>query len=102
MTGYLTTNDTPGAHTDSWYAATAGTVPDHPELKGETRADVCVVGGGYAGLSAALHLAERGLDVVLVEATRVGWGASGRVGGRGGPWRRRELRSPRHELRSPR
>ncbi len=60
MGGYLTTNDTPGEHAKSWYAATAGEVPDHPQLKGDTRADVCVVGGGYGGLSAALHLAGRG------------------------------------------
>jgi len=81
MAGYLTTNDAPGQHAASWYAATAGEVPDHPELQGDTRADVCVVGGGYGGLSAALHLAERGLDVALVEANRIGWGASGRNGG---------------------
>ena len=82
--GYLTANDRPGAHAASWYAATAGPVPEHPPLAGETRADVCVVGGGYAGLSAALHLAERGYDVVLLEANRVGWGASGRNGGQVG------------------
>ncbi|MEO1458537.1 MAG: FAD-binding oxidoreductase [Pseudomonadota bacterium] len=81
---YLTANDRPGAHAASWYAATAGPVPEHPPLAGETRADVCVVGGGYAGLSAALHLAERGYDVVLLEANRVGWGASGRNGGQVG------------------
>ena len=81
MTGYLTTNDTPGVHARSWYAETAGPLPDHPRLEGELRADVCVIGGGYAGLSAALHLAERGFDVVLVEANRIGWGASGRNGG---------------------
>jgi gamma-glutamylputrescine oxidase len=81
VTGYLTTNDTRGAHADSWYATTAGDIPGHPELTGEVRADVCVVGGGYAGLSAALHLAERGFDVALVEANRIGWGASGRNGG---------------------
>ncbi|MCH8166930.1 MAG: FAD-binding oxidoreductase [Proteobacteria bacterium] len=91
MTGYLTTNDTPGEHTASWYAATAGEVPDHPELQGDTRADVCVVGGGYGGLSAALHLAERGLDVALVEANRVGWGASGRNGGQVGIGPRAEM-----------
>ncbi|MEL6477515.1 MAG: FAD-binding oxidoreductase [Pseudomonadota bacterium] len=79
--GYLTANDRPGIHADSWYAATAGAFPDHPAVQGEIRADVCVIGGGYAGLSAALHLAERGVDVVLVEANRVGWGASGRNGG---------------------
>jgi gamma-glutamylputrescine oxidase len=81
VTGYLTANDTPGRHATSWYAETAGQIPDHPELQGEHRADVCVIGGGYAGLSAALHLAERGLSVALVEANRIGWGASGRNGG---------------------
>ena len=66
VTGYLTTNDTPGVHAKSWYAETGGEMPDHPELTGAQRADVSVVGAGYGGLSAALHLAERGLDVVLV------------------------------------
>jgi gamma-glutamylputrescine oxidase len=78
---FLTANDRPGAHPASWYAATVTPPDDLPQLAGETRADVCVVGGGYAGLSAALHLAEAGLDVVLLEAHRVGWGASGRNGG---------------------
>jgi gamma-glutamylputrescine oxidase len=82
--GYLEANDRPGEHAASWYAETAGPLPDHPPLAGETRADVCVIGGGYAGLSAALHLAERGRSVVLVEANRVGWGASGRNGGQVG------------------
>ncbi len=91
MGGYLSTNDTPGVHAASWYAATAGEVPDHPRLEGDTRADVCVVGGGYGGLSAALHLAERGLDVALVEANRVGWGASGRNGGQLGIGPRAEM-----------
>ncbi|MEM7178529.1 MAG: FAD-binding oxidoreductase, partial [Pseudomonadota bacterium] len=91
MSGYLTVNDTPGAHADSWYAASAGEFPSHPALRGEIRADVCVVGGGYAGLSAALHLAERGIDVVLVEAHRLGWGASGRNGGQLGIGPRAEM-----------
>ncbi|MBY8977879.1 FAD-binding oxidoreductase [Rhodobacteraceae bacterium NNCM2] len=91
MTGYLTLNDTPGEHANSWYAASAGVMPDHPKLEGEVRADVCIVGGGYAGLSAALHLAERGIDVVLVEANRVGWGASGRNGGQLGTGPRAEM-----------
>ncbi len=68
-------------HPESWYAASASPAPDHPGLAGELTADVCVVGAGYTGLSAALHLAERGYDVVVVEAERVGWGASGRNGG---------------------
>ncbi|MEL6264253.1 MAG: FAD-dependent oxidoreductase, partial [Pseudomonadota bacterium] len=54
---YLTANDTPGRHAQSWYAETAGHMPERASLAGDTRADVCVVGGGYAGLSAALHLA---------------------------------------------
>ena len=65
----------------SIYAATSAPALDAPELVGEQSCDVCVVGGGYTGLSAALHLAERGYDVVLLEARRVGWGASGRNGG---------------------
>lgn len=69
------------AHVESYYAATANDAPEYPELAGEVRADVCVVGGGYAGLSTALNLAERGFDVALVEARRVGWGGSGRNGG---------------------
>ncbi|HEV7368282.1 FAD-binding oxidoreductase [Arenibaculum sp.] len=69
------------AHAPSWYAATALSQPDHPRLEGDVSCDVCVVGAGYTGLSAALHLAERGYDVVVLEAERVGWGASGRNGG---------------------
>ncbi|MCK0207560.1 FAD-binding oxidoreductase [Starkeya koreensis] len=68
-------------HPASWYAATAHPLPAFPSLAGTVRADVCVIGGGYTGLSAALHLAEAGLDVVLLEAGRVGSGASGRNGG---------------------
>ncbi len=93
MGGYLTTNDKAGLHPQSWYAATATPLPDHPELTGEVRADVCVVGGGYAGLSAALHLAGRGLDTVLVEANRIGWGASGRNGGQLGIGPRADMHS---------
>jgi gamma-glutamylputrescine oxidase len=62
-------------------------------LQGETRADVCVVGAGYTGLSAALHLAERGLDVVVLEAHRVGFGASGRNGGQLGSGQRQDQAS---------
>lgn len=68
-------------HPTSWYAATANRSSPLPPLQGGARADVCVIGGGYTGLSAALHMAEAGLDVVLLEAGRVGSGASGRNGG---------------------
>src|SRR3982750_3463763 len=65
----------------SYYAATTSRMPPRAALAGAIRCDVAVVGGGLAGLSAALELAERGLDVVLLEARECGWGASGRNGG---------------------
>jgi len=68
-------------HARSWYAATANEAPAHPALVGEASCDVCVVGAGIAGCATALELAERGYRVVLLEAERVGWGASGRSGG---------------------
>jgi gamma-glutamylputrescine oxidase len=68
-------------HTDSWYAATVNEVTRYPELEGRQTADVCVVGAGFTGIATALSLAERGYSVALVEANRVGWGASGRNGG---------------------
>ncbi len=68
-------------HTDSYYAATANDRTRYPELRGAERADVCVVGGGFTGIATALTLAERGYSVTLLEANRVGWGASGRNGG---------------------
>ncbi|HEV2286445.1 MAG TPA: FAD-binding oxidoreductase, partial [Steroidobacteraceae bacterium] len=66
---------------DSYYAASAHPAPERRALEGAVDCDVCVVGGGIAGCSAALHLAERGLSVVLLEGHRIGWGASGRSGG---------------------
>jgi gamma-glutamylputrescine oxidase len=66
---------------DSYYGASAHPAPCWAELAGTVDCDVCVVGGGIAGCSVALHLAERGYRVVLVEERRVGWGASGRSGG---------------------
>jgi gamma-glutamylputrescine oxidase len=66
---------------NSYYAASAGAFPVATELQGEERADVCVIGGGFTGLSAALNCAERGLSVVLLEAETTGFGASGRNGG---------------------
>jgi gamma-glutamylputrescine oxidase len=77
----LTANDRSGRYPPSWYAATVPLPEPLPQAQGAIRADICVIGGGYTGLSAALHLAERGYDVVLVEAHRAGWGASGRNGG---------------------
>lgn len=66
---------------DSYYAATARREQEHPALHGSVDCDVAVVGGGLAGLSAALELARHGRKVVLLEARQIGWGASGRNGG---------------------
>jgi gamma-glutamylputrescine oxidase len=68
-------------HAPSLYAASADPAPAFPRLREEVRADVAIIGGGYTGLSAALHLAEAGMSAVVVEANSVGWGASGRNGG---------------------
>lgn len=65
----------------TWYHATAPSAPDRPRLAGTVRAQACVVGGGLCGVSTALHLAERGVDTVLLEAEAIGHGASGRNGG---------------------
>lgn len=75
-------------HVDSWYAASANLQLDFPALQGEATADVCVIGGGYTGLSAAIHLRQLGYSVILLEAHRVGWGASGRNGGHVGTGQR--------------
>lgn len=77
-------------HTGSWYAASAGELPAYPELRGHRRADVAVVGGGFTGLSAALSLARAGFSVVVLEANKIGWGASGRNGGQIHPGQRME------------
>ena len=84
----LYANDTAGAYPKSWYAATAQTLAPFAPLAGTQRADVCVIGGGYTGLSAALHLAQAGRRVILLEAQRVGFGASGRNGGQLGSGQR--------------
>nr|WP_274705686.1 FAD-binding oxidoreductase [Salipiger pentaromativorans] len=86
----LFSNDKRGFYPESWYAATASHLPAFPVLKGEIRADVCIVGAGFTGLSAALHLAEAGRDVVVLEAHRVGFGASGRNGGQLGSGQRQD------------
>ncbi|MGB7243042.1 MAG: FAD-binding oxidoreductase [Sulfitobacter sp.] len=89
----LFSNDAAGQYPPSWYAATATGLPPYPSLKGEVRADVCVIGAGYTGLSAALHLAQAGRKVVLLDAQRVGFGASGRNGGQLGSGQRVDQQS---------
>ena len=68
-------------HTGSYYAASVNDRTDFPALEGAHSADICVVGAGFTGVATALTLAERGYSVAVVEANRVGWGASGRNGG---------------------
>ncbi|GHA06606.1 NAD(P)/FAD-dependent oxidoreductase [Oceanisphaera arctica] len=68
-------------HVNSYYASSANQHAPWPQLTDDVRCDVCVVGGGYTGLSTALFLVEAGFDVVLLEASRIGFGASGRNGG---------------------
>lgn len=84
----LYANDRAGEYPPSYYAATRAEFAPQPALNGPARADVCVVGAGYTGLSAALHLAEAGYRVIVLEAQRVGFGASGRNGGQVGSGQR--------------
>jgi len=68
-------------HTTSYYAASANDKNMRPSLQGDITADVCVIGAGFTGLSTAIHLAEKGFKVVVLEGSLVGFGASGRNGG---------------------
>ena len=77
----LTQNDTAGEYPNSYYAATTKLLPRFPSLQEDLACDVCVVGGGYTGLSTTLSLSEKGYKVILLEAHRVAFGASGRNGG---------------------
>jgi gamma-glutamylputrescine oxidase len=74
-------NDRPGVHPPSWYAASLPEAPARPALTGAVEADVVILGAGFTGLWAALTLARAGRRVVVLEAHRVGFGASGRNGG---------------------
>lgn len=84
MTNALYRNDRPATFPDSWYAATADIPPERQALRGQITADVCIIGAGFTGLMAALELAEHGRKVVVLDAHRAGWGASGRNGGQAG------------------
>lgn len=70
-----------GGHAPSYYAATANDDALRPPLHDEVEADVCIIGAGFTGISAGIELAERGFSVVVLEAVRIGFGASGRNGG---------------------
>jgi len=80
MAASVSAEPNPG-HVASWYAASANDRHVRPSLEGSLSADVCIVGAGFTGISAALELCERGYKVVVLEAERVGFGASGRNGG---------------------
>ncbi len=77
----MTRTPAPQEHPSSYYAATASARTDYAPLSGSVSVDIAVVGGGFTGVASALTLAERGYRVALVEANRIGWGASGRNGG---------------------
>jgi len=68
-------------YVDSYYARSLADATDYPSFQDEINTEICVIGGGLAGLSVALGLVARGKKVVLLEARRLGWGASGRNGG---------------------
>ncbi len=86
----LTANDRQGEYPRSYYADTATHLDSFPAAKGALTCDVCVVGAGFTGMSAAYHLAKRGYDVIVLDAQRVGFGASGRNGGQVSMGQRRD------------
>lgn len=77
-------NDTQGQYPDSWYQASTRLPPVHPPIDGDQQCDVVIIGAGYTGLSTALYLAQNGVSTILLDAHRIGWGASGRNGGQVG------------------
>lgn len=70
-----------GKYPDSYYAASANAKPERPALKDSIETEIAIVGGGFSGLSAGVHLSEKGHQVVVLEGAQIGWGASGRNGG---------------------
>ena len=68
-------------HTGSYYAESRNDNKDRPALNEAIETDICIIGAGFTGISSALHLAEAGYKVVVLEAARIGYGASGRNGG---------------------
>ncbi|WP_439856074.1 NAD(P)/FAD-dependent oxidoreductase [Pseudomonas yamanorum] len=74
-------NRSSSEHARSYYLASANAMLQRPALGADLTADVCVIGGGFTGVNTAIELAQRGLSVILLEARRIGWGASGRNGG---------------------
>ncbi|NRD75068.1 FAD-binding oxidoreductase [Shewanella sp. VB17] len=68
-------------HPSSYYYSTAKALCAHPQLQEIVNADICIIGGGFSGINTAIELAQKGFSVVLLEAKRIGWGASGRNGG---------------------
>ncbi|MAM90748.1 MAG: FAD-dependent oxidoreductase [Opitutaceae bacterium] len=81
------------SYPNSWYVASSPMLAEQRHASGDLAYDVCVVGGGYTGLSCALHLATAGKSVAVLEAERVGWGASGRNGGHVGTGQRADQHS---------
>ncbi len=84
----LSVNDRAGAYPPSFYASNIKPISDADAIQGDSSCDVCVIGGGFTGLSTALHLALKGYSVTLLEAQRIGFGASGRNGGQVGQGQR--------------
>ncbi len=78
-------------HPASYYLDTVSGDKHWPPLAGDKSCDVCVIGGGFTGISAALNLAEQGFNVVLLESQYIGWGASGRNGGQAGGMPRQDV-----------
>lgn len=87
-TNLLYSNDQPGRYPPSWYSASVNQYLHLGPLWGHRRVETCVIGAGFSGLSAALHLAVQGKEVLVVEAHKPGWGASGRNGGQLGSGQR--------------